>query len=112
MAVRRIPRNATLALLMLGQPAWTQELTVVRQTELLALLRQDCGSCHGMTLQGGLGPALLPQALAGKADALLIETILNGRSGTAMPPWNSLLSRADVVWLVQQLRSGSTTPAP
>jgi hypothetical protein len=31
-----------------------------RQKELIHLVRQDCGSCHGMTLQGGLGPALLP----------------------------------------------------
>ena len=30
--------------------------SAARQDELLHLLRQDCGSCHGLTLRGGLGP--------------------------------------------------------
>ena len=29
-----------------------------RRAELVTLVRQDCGSCHGLTLKGGLGPAL------------------------------------------------------
>ncbi|MCG8427047.1 MAG: cytochrome c, partial [Chromatiales bacterium] len=28
-----------------------------RQNDLLHLLKHDCGSCHGMRLEGGLGPA-------------------------------------------------------
>jgi cytochrome c55X len=76
-----------------------------RQAALSELLRQDCGSCHGMTLKGGLGPALLPEALAGKSDALLIETILNGRPGTAMPPWRGFFSPDEAAWLVRQLRN-------
>jgi cytochrome c55X len=77
-----------------------------RQAELRHLLLHDCGSCHGMTLQGGLGPALLPKALAGKPDAFLKYTILNGRSGTPMPPWRDILSDADVTWIVRALRKG------
>ena len=77
-----------------------------RQAELLHLLRHDCGSCHGMTLKGGLGPALLPAALKDKPDALLVSTILEGRPGTAMPPWAPELSREEAVWLVEQLKSG------
>ena len=77
-----------------------------RQTALLHLLRQDCGSCHGMTMKGGLGPALLPNSLAGKPDLMLIETILHGRPGTAMPPWNTMLSREEAGWLVTRLREG------
>lgn len=77
-----------------------------RQAELRYLLEQDCGSCHGMTRKGGLGPALLPQNLADKPDELLIATILHGRAGTAMPPWKGQLSEADAAWLVQQLREG------
>jgi cytochrome c55X len=79
-----------------------------RQLELRHLLVQDCGSCHGMTLKGGLGPALLPDNLAGKPDALLVNTILLGRPGTAMPPWQALLSEEDAVWLVEVLRAGTT----
>ncbi|MFA7558269.1 MAG: cytochrome c [Hydrogenophaga sp.] len=79
---------------------------IQRQEELRNLLLQDCGSCHGMTLQGGLGPSLKPEALTGKPDAFLEHTILNGRAGVPMPPWRGILSEADVTWLVQALRKG------
>lgn len=77
-----------------------------RQTELKYLLEQDCGSCHGMTLKGGLGPALLPASLDGKPDGLLVAAILDGRPGTAMPPWRGLLTEAEAEWLVELLREG------
>jgi cytochrome c55X len=83
-----------------------------RQEALIQFLKQDCGSCHGMTLHGGLGPALLPKALAEKSDDLLVSTILKGRPGTAMPPWDSFLSQDEAVWLVAQLRAGLKTHAP
>ncbi len=84
--------------------AGADELPAERRQALLNLLRQDCGSCHGMTLKGGLGPALLPENLAGQTDELLRETILQGRPGTAMPPWNEFLAPAEADWLVRQLR--------
>lgn len=77
-----------------------------RQQELLYRLRQDCGSCHGMTLKGGLGPPLLPADLAAKDDAALIDTILRGRPGTPMPPWDFEISAAEAGWLVGQLKEG------
>jgi cytochrome c55X len=77
-----------------------------RQAELVHMLRHDCGSCHGMTLAGGLGPSLLPESLAGKPEAALSATILRGRPGTPMPPWAGILSDADAAWLVQQLVKG------
>ncbi len=81
----------------------------LRQSELRHLLLQDCGSCHGLTLKGGLGPSLLPASLDGKPESLLVHTILDGRPGTAMPPWRPLLSESDVVWLVEQLMNGEGT---
>ena len=77
-----------------------------RQGQLLHLLQQDCGSCHGMTMKGGLGPALLPPDLAGKSDAMLIETVLDGRPGTAMPPWSAMLTQDEARWLIERLRQG------
>jgi cytochrome c55X len=77
-----------------------------REAQLKYLLQQDCGSCHGMTLKGGLGPALLPNNLKDKPDALLVATILDGRAGTAMPPWRSELTEGEAEWLVEQLRRG------
>jgi cytochrome c55X len=75
-----------------------------REEELLYLLRQDCGSCHGMTMRGGLGPALTPEALSEKPDAYLVHSILEGRPGTAMPPWKRFLSQDEAQWLVDSLR--------
>jgi len=77
-----------------------------RQAELEHMVRQDCGSCHGMTLKGGLGSPLLPENMAGKEDAFLATTILDGRPGTAMPPWRGMLSDEDVHWIVDYLKEG------
>jgi cytochrome c55X len=77
-----------------------------RQTQLLYLLKHDCGSCHGMTRQGGLGPALLPENLQTRPQELLVTTILDGRPGTPMPPWRGELSEADARWLVEALNRG------
>ncbi len=77
-----------------------------RQKQLVHLVRQDCGSCHGMTLQGGLGPSLRPQALQDKSVDSLVATIYNGRPGTPMPPWRRFLSEAEVRWIVEQLQAG------
>lgn len=77
-----------------------------RQRELVKLLRQDCGSCHGMRLTGGLGPPLTPEALRDKPAASLTATIIAGRPGTAMPPWRPFISEAEAAWLVARLREG------
>ncbi len=79
-----------------------------RERALRHLLAQDCGSCHGMTLQGGLGPALTRTALAGKPAIMLREVILHGRPGTPMPPWNTFMSEAEADWLVQLLLNGAS----
>jgi cytochrome c55X len=74
-----------------------------RQRELVHLVRQDCGSCHGMTLQGGLGPSLKPGALRDKPVESLVATIHNGRPGTPMPPWQRFLTEAEALWIVERL---------
>lgn len=71
-----------------------------RQVTLRNLLKNDCGACHGLTLQGGMGPALLPETLDGKSDELLVTTILEGRKGTAMPPWKPFMNRDEALWLI------------
>lgn len=77
-----------------------------RQLELRNLLVQDCGSCHGLRMRGGLGPALLPDALAGKTVEYISMVILNGRPASAMPPWRSLLSPAEAQWMANVLLRG------
>jgi cytochrome c55X len=77
-----------------------------RRAELLHLVKQDCGSCHGLTMKGGLGPSLEPAALAQKDAGQLQFVILHGRRGTAMPPWSKFLSEAEARWIVEQLKQG------
>lgn len=77
-----------------------------RQEALVRLVRQDCGSCHGMRLTGGLGPPLTRQALAERSLETLVAVTLYGRPGTPMPGWNSMLSETDATWIAQKLRVG------
>jgi len=77
-----------------------------RRHELINMVRQDCGSCHGMTLKGGLGPALLPGSLADKPDESLVATIMAGRPGTAMPGWSRFMSEPEAEWIVSRLKGG------
>jgi len=83
-----------------------EEPSLDRQSELKHLLLHDCGSCHGMTLKGGLGPALTPDVLSNKSEELLFQAINNGRPGTPMPPWKDILSETDMQWLVATLKKG------
>ena len=76
------------------------------EQQLLHLLKQDCGSCHGMTLKGGLGPSLLPEDLQNKPEWFLTQTIMAGRPGTAMPPWNAILTKREAGWIAKQLKQG------
>ena len=89
-----------------AQPAIAGEPDAVRQKELVRLVRQDCGSCHGMTLGGGLGPAPPPAALHDKPPESLLATTSNGPPGTPMPPWKQFMSEAEAGWIVQKLMSG------
>jgi cytochrome c55X len=97
-------RRLLLPLLLLSFSASAVEPSAERQNELRSLLYQDCGACHGLTLKGGMGPPLLPETLSGKTDEFLAEIILNGRKGTAMPPWRQFISREEALWLVGTLR--------
>ena len=77
-----------------------------RRDELITLVRQDCGSCHGLTLKGGLGPALLPETLKHQPASSLKATILHGRPGTAMPPWQRFMTEPEADWIVANLQKG------
>lgn len=82
------------------------EVPEKRQSEILYLLRHDCGACHGLQLTGGLGPPLTVAALDAKPAYLLEQTILLGRAGTPMPPWRGILALPETAWLVKQLKAG------
>jgi cytochrome c55X len=102
-----MPRFAILLLFLLA-PATVlaAEPSPERVGELVRLVRRDCGSCHGLTLKGGLGPPLLPEFLRDKAAESLRYTVLLGRPGTPMPPWQSFLSEPEADWIVRRLMTG------
>lgn len=85
------------------------EVAPPRAAELEHILIQDCGSCHGLTLKGGLGSPLTPDALDGADPETLTTIILDGVPGTAMPPWRPLLSDAEARWIADYLLK-ETTP--
>ncbi|HMN37658.1 MAG TPA: cytochrome c [Hyphomicrobium sp.] len=76
-----------------------------RARSLESLVRQDCGSCHGMTLKGGLGPDLLASRLSNVPSETLAAIILNGVPGTPMPAWRGLLSEEDALWIADYLKT-------
>lgn len=59
-----------------------------------------------MTLKGGLGTPLLPKNLVGKSTNYLVDRILNGVPGTAMPPWKAFLKPAEAKFLVETMKKG------
>ncbi|RAU23404.1 cytochrome C556 [Paramagnetospirillum kuznetsovii] len=79
------------------------EVPSARQDQLRDIVAQDCGSCHGMTRKGGLGSPLLPEVLAAYTAEGVTETILEGRPGTPMPPWKTMLSRDEASWIARYL---------
>jgi cytochrome c55X len=98
-----------LVFLIVANQSYADEnsLSNTRQNELTHIVKQDCGSCHGMTLKGGLGPALLVENLQSKPVLLIQNTILYGRPGTAMPPWKTLLTEQEALWIAEQLKQGN-----
>lgn len=78
----------------------------VRQKELIHLVRQECGFCHGLRLTGGLGSPLTAQAMKDKPAETLEAVIRYGIPGTAMPGWEPFLTEPETRWIVQHLQQG------
>ncbi len=100
------PAAAAFALLALLNGSAAAEPAPARQQTLVRMVRQDCGSCHGMRLTGGLGPALTPAALAGLSADNVAATIFHGRPGTPMPPWRAMLDEQEARWIAERLQAG------
>jgi cytochrome c55X len=110
------PKCAVLwvgAVLLAGvSPVLGAPLTAEQGARLDHLLRHDCGSCHGMTMKGGLGPALLPATLQDRDEDGLVQMILFGNPARAMPPWEGLLDEAEARWIVRRLKQGLNEREP
>lgn len=98
-------RRLAITLLLAGFFA-AAEAQAVDDTALERLVRQDCGSCHGLTLKGGLGPDIRPDALSHYDHDTLKMVISGGIPGTPMPPWEPLLTKDELDWIVTYLLTG------
>lgn len=98
----------TLASAAAGQPVASvaNQPDAGRQQQLVRMVRQDCGSCHGMRLTGGLGPALTPEAIGHWPEENLTAVIYQGRPGTPMPGWRGMLTETEAAWIASRLRAG------
>jgi cytochrome c55X len=103
-AWRRWPSVTAIAFAFAGSPALAAD--AVDSEKLADLVRQDCGSCHGLTLKGGLGKPLTAERLVPWDRDQLTHIILDGVPGTPMPPWRRLISEAEARWIADALKSG------
>lgn len=96
-------RLAGLATVALAAPVQLHAAEPVDPAALERLVKQDCGSCHGLTLKGGLGPDLRPESLAHYDVDVLMSVILDGIPDTPMPPWRPLMSEEEAEWVARYL---------
>lgn len=95
--------RSLVALLVLALPC-AAEVAPDRAKVLEHMVLQDCGSCHGLTLKGGLGRPLTADALTHADPQGLALIILDGVPGTAMPPWRPLLTEDEALWIARYLK--------
>lgn len=95
-----------LASLLLTGAASPAARADVDRARLADLVTQDCGSCHGLTLRGGLGRPLTVEALAHFPVETVRDIILDGLPGTPMPPWRPLLSVEEASAIADMLKRG------
>lgn len=103
--VKPLLLSAALSLLTLDAPV-ADATGSAHEQRLEHLLRHDCGSCHGMTMKGGLGPPLLPSNLKERNEDDIVQMILHGSPAKAMPAWAALLTTSEAQWIARRLKQG------
>ena len=89
---------AAVMLLATGAFAGTSNMDVA------SVFEKECQGCHGPNHEGGVGADLRPNVIAKKNAEDLAQVILNGRPGTAMPPFKEKFSQADAQKMVDYLQ--------
>jgi mono/diheme cytochrome c family protein len=73
-----------------------------------SVYEKNCQGCHGRTGQGvgGATPNLTdPDRMSALTDQQLFQVVTQGRPGTGMPSWSSVLSEQDRWHVVAYLRT-------
>lgn len=76
------------------------------ETDGSSIFATRCAACHGKNREGisGLAPALTPGSLAALTDDQISDTIANGRTGTAMPPFKGMINPDEIDALLQFIK--------
>jgi len=89
---------AALAVVSSGLFAGTSGMNVEKMFE------KECQGCHGPNHEGGVGADLRPAQIKKKNAYTLADVILNGRAGTAMPPFAEKMNKGDADKMVDYLQ--------
>lgn len=89
---------AAVAVVSSGLFAGTSSMDVEKMFE------KECQGCHGPNHEGGVGSDLRPAVIDKKNAYTLSEVILNGRAGTAMPPFSEKMTKDDADKMVDYLQ--------
>ena len=104
---RLFGKTAAAVLMGLSVTVLSVQASEPDASELRSLVLQDCGSCHGLQLRGGLGPPLRPEDLERLSVEAIAAIIRHGTPDTAMPPWKDLLNDHEIRWISEKLQSGA-----
>lgn len=105
--MRRRVHRLVIGLASFACLSTTASLAEPDRNRLADLVTQECGSCHGLTLKGGLGRPLTREALRDFPVDLVRDIILDGLPGTPMPPWRPLLSEQEATIIAEMLKNGT-----
>jgi aldose sugar dehydrogenase len=66
----------------------------------------NCAGCHGSTITGGRAPTLFDDEWHfGGDDAAIRQSITEGRAGTEMPPFKTMLKDEEITGLIAYIRA-------
>jgi mono/diheme cytochrome c family protein len=86
-----------------GETASLEEPGAPSAEQLFAM---DCASCHGASGVGGFGPALVDNTFVSEStESELVDFILAGRPGTAMPSFEGRLSPEELAGIAALMLS-------
>lgn len=71
--------------------------------DVAKMFEKECQGCHGPNHEGGVGSSLDPKVISKKNDYMLVDVILNGKAGTAMPSFKGKMNKDDTDKMVDYL---------
>ena len=75
------------------------------QAGVEALFQEHCAECHGADRLGGVGPALIPEALGRMRGPKLAQVIMTGRAATEMPGFADQITTGQAEALAAYLKT-------